>query len=249
MNPSLGVSAGIRAFFGGIGFIIGTPGVWPFAAVPVLVLLLISIGLTVLGIYGAGWLTEWIFGAEELSTWSKIGAWALKAVFWLLAILLAGLLGLMLAQPLSGFALDIIAQRQELALTGIRRPDPPRVAGMLRGLRVALLTLTVGAICFTFLFVLDLVFPLALVVTVPLKFLLVGWLLAWDFADYPLGLRAFGFRARLRWFGRNFAAVTVFGCMWSLMLVVPGVILLILPVGVAGATRLAVASERRRNSG
>jgi hypothetical protein len=75
MNPSLGVSAGIRAFFGGIGFIIGTPGVWPFAAVPVLVLLLISIGLTVLGIYGAGWLTEWIFGAEELSTWSKIGAW------------------------------------------------------------------------------------------------------------------------------------------------------------------------------
>ena len=56
------------------------------------------------------------------------------------------------------------------------------------------------------LFLVNLVFPPALVVTAPLKFLVCGWLLAWDFLDYPLGLHRYGLRARLAWVARLFWA-------------------------------------------
>jgi CysZ protein len=84
------------------------------------------------------------------------------------------------------------------------------------------------------------------VVTVPLKFLVGAWLLAWNFLDYPLSVRGCGVRHRLRWVFTHFGAVTAFGLVWAMLLIVPGIFLLILPMGVAGATRLVVAAERLR---
>src|SRR5258705_372378 len=81
---------------------------------------------------------------------------------------------------------------------------------------------------------------------VRVKFLVGGWLLAWPFLDYPLGLGGLGAGARLLWAGRNFGAFTAFGLGWAVLLVVPGTFLLVLPMGVAGATQLVVAGERRR---
>jgi CysZ protein len=243
VSITLGITGGLRAFLGGIGFVLSTPGVWPYAVIPALVMLVLSIGLSVLGIYAAGWMTDGIFDEEKLGTWSKIGYWTVKVLFWLLGIVLAVVFGLALAQPLSGFALDAIARRQEEALTGFRRPDPPFIAGMLRGVRVAAVTVVVGGILFGGLFVVDMVFPPALAVTIPLKFLIAGWLIAWDFLDYPLGLRGLGIRARLDWFGRQFGAVTAFGAAWSLLIIVPGIVLILLPMGVAGATRMVVEAD------
>ena len=65
-----------------------------------------------------------------------------------------------------------------------------------------------------------------------------GWLLAWNFLDYPLTLHGLGVRARLAWCLRNFSAFTMFGVTWALLLIVPGLFFFILPMGVAGATRL-----------
>jgi uncharacterized protein involved in cysteine biosynthesis len=42
----------------------------------------------------------------------------------------------------------------------------------------------------------------------------------------------------------NFASFATFGLLWTAVLMIPGIFLLVLPLGVAGATRLAVASER-----
>ena len=52
-----------------------------------------------------------------------------------------------------------------------------------------------------------------------------------------------GLRARLRWVGRRFGAFSTFGITWAALLAVPGLVLLLLPMGVAGATRLVVAVE------
>jgi uncharacterized protein involved in cysteine biosynthesis len=71
-------------------------------------------------------------------------------------------------------------------------------------------------------------------------------MLAWDFIDYPLAMRGVGLERRFAWVGRNFGAFTLFGVLWALMIVLPGVQLVILPMGVAGATRLVVADERFR---
>jgi uncharacterized protein involved in cysteine biosynthesis len=71
-------------------------------------------------------------------------------------------------------------------------------------------------------------------------------MLAWDFIDYPLAMRGVGLEARFAWVGRNFGVFTVFGVLWALLVIVPGVVLLVLPMGVAGATRLVLADERTR---
>jgi CysZ protein len=93
------------------------------------------------------------------------------------------------------------------------------------------------------LFLISLVFPPAALVTVPLKFLLCGWLLAWNFLDYPLGERGLGAGASLSWMTRHFGAVTAFGAAWALLVIVPGIVLVLLPMGVAGAARLVVEAE------
>ena len=64
-------------------------------------------------------------------------------------------------------------------------------------------------------------------------------LLAWDLLDYPLELRGMGVTARFRWCARHFGAVLGFGLAAMLFFAVPGLGLLALPCGVAGATRLA----------
>ena len=40
---------GLRAFFGGVGFILGTPSVWPYAAVPAVIATVLACGLGGLG--------------------------------------------------------------------------------------------------------------------------------------------------------------------------------------------------------
>ena len=118
---------------------------------------------------------------------------------------------------------------------------------MLCSLKIALVTFAVGAPVLTALLLVDLFFPPAAVVTLPLRFLFSGWLLAWNFLDYPLTNRGFGIGIRLGWMRRNFEAFTAFGLAWTAFAIIPGMVLLLLPMGVAGATRLVVKDDQARN--
>jgi CysZ protein len=110
------------------------------------------------------------------------------------------------------------------------------------------MALTIGGALLTILFLISFFFPPAAVVTVPLKFIVCGWMLAWDFIDYPLAMRGVGLEQRFAWVGRNFGAFTLFGLAWALLVILPGVVLLILPMGVAGATQLVIADDEARRS-
>jgi CysZ protein len=237
--------SGLEAFGGGIGFIISTPRVWGYALVPMTMLLLLSCGLTGVGVWGSHHLSTSVFG-EDVGTWGQVGKWSLTVVLTLVAIIAAVLVALSLAQPLSGFALEAIAHAQEVALTGRAAPKTSFVSNLLSTTKAVLVALMVGGTLLTILFVIGFVFPPATLVTVPLKFVVCGWMLAWDFIDYPLAMRGVGLERRFAWVGRNFGAFTLFGLLWALMVVLPGVVLLVLPMGVAGATRLVVADELAR---
>jgi uncharacterized protein involved in cysteine biosynthesis len=82
------------------------------------------------------------------------------------------------------------------------------------------------------------IFPPAVFVTFPLKVLLGALMIAWDLVDYPLALHGVRLGDRFRWAGRNFFAVLGFGLSATLFFAVPGLGLLALPCGVAGATRM-----------
>lgn len=230
-----GVAGGIEAFVGGIGFIVGTPAVWGYALVPAAMMVLLGCGLMGAGIYGAHRLSHAYFG-DDLGAWG----WVVLVALYVVVVLAAAILALCLAQPFSGFALERIVHAQEYALTGGTTPAPGVLVSFFHAAKVAFVTLTVGVLVLGPLFVINLFFPPAAVVTVPVKFLICGWLLAWDFFDYPLTVHGLGVRARMRWIADHFLAFTTFGLLWVSLIVVPGVVLLLLPMGVAGATRVVV---------
>ncbi|MDF2698241.1 MAG: Sulfate transport system protein cysZ, partial [Labilithrix sp.] len=193
----VGFLDGVGAFFGGLGFIVGRPAMWSLALIPALIATVLFFGLGTLAIWGGTNLAHHALWDPGDGTWTTAGIWALRVVFWLVGIIVAFLVAISLAQPLSGFALEAIARKQELALGGRQWPDQPFIASTLRSLRVTFTALAVSLPLLAILTLITLLFPPASVVTIPLKFLVTGLAVAYDFLDYPLGLRGVGVRARL----------------------------------------------------
>ena len=218
-----------------------TPRVWPYSWVPVLVLLALTTGLAALGLWGSWHIVSAIISGA--SGWAEAGRWLLEVLIGGVVLVVALLMGFAFAQPLSGFALEAISERQELALGGTTHAKPPFRENFFRSLAVNLLGLSVGLPLFAILTIIELFAPPAIVVTFPLKFIVSALLLAWDLLDYPLGLRRVDVPARLRFFRRNFWGVFVFGAFGAILLLVPGLGLLLLPFGVAGATRLVMKAR------
>jgi CysZ protein len=240
-SRKLRVIDGPRAFFGGIGFVVSRPSVWPYAVVPVFVLSTLTVGLGALGLWGSWHLVSAIVSGA--SAWAEAGRWVLEILIGSVVLVTAALSGFAFAQPLSGFALEAISERQGVALGHAPHPKPAFFANMKRSIAVNLLGLAVGVPLFVVLTIIEIAAPPAAVVTWPLKLVLSALLLAWDLLDYPLGLRGVSVGARLSFFGRNFWALLAFGCLGAVVLLVPGLGLLLLPFGVAGATRLVVWTD------
>jgi CysZ protein len=238
----LGFFAGVRAMLGGIGFIMTRPSVWGWAMVPVLAATLLFGGLGALSIWGANELSASLLPPSD--TWAAVGTWVVRILLWLVGLVIAFVVAISLAQPISGFALEAIARRQELALGGRTWPDQPLVRSALRSLRVSLAALAIGLPVLGLLAVVTLLFPPAGIVTIPLKFVVTGLLAAYDLLDYPMSLRGRGVRARLLFMKEESGAVLGFAVTVGALLLIPGAGLLLLPFGVAGATRLARSAER-----
>lgn len=227
-RAALGFFAGVRALFGGVAFIVTTPSAWGWAMIPVLVAGAIFGGAAALAIWGGSQLSDYL---------------VLRILFWMIGLVVAFVLAMSLAQPLSGFALDAIARKQELALGGKVWPRQPALTGALRSLRVSFTALALGLPVLGLLALVTFLFPPAGVVTVPLKFLVTGVLAAYDLLDYPLSQRGRSVADRLVFIRANFPAVLGFGAATAALLLVPGVGLLLLPFGVAGATRMVIDAE------
>lgn len=234
---------GARSFVRGVGWVFRHPKQWPRALVPALLALVIVTACIALGVFAAVRLSATL-RADDSAFWQFVGL-AGTFILGLAAVPVAALVGLALAQPASGWALDELSRAQDRSLGGPVHPDDRWYVTMWRSLRVTLAGLLLSLPLFAVLLAVDVAFPPALVVTVPLKFLLGALVVAWDLLDYPLGLRAMPVRARLAFIGRNFGAVLVFGACASLVLFIPGVgLLVLLPFGVAGATQLVAEVER-----
>ena len=244
----LGFFSGVRALFGGLGFVVTTPSVWGWALIPVVVATALFGGASVLTIWGGSELALRITG-DAASTMGTFGVWMLKLLFWAIGLVIAFFVAMTLAQPLSGFALDAIARKQEIARGGRAWPDQPLVAGAVRSLRVSLTALAIGLPVLGLLALLTVLVPPAGVVTVPLKFVVTGLLAAYDLLDYPLSQRGQSVRDRMVFIRRNFASVLGFGVATALVLLIPGVGLFVLPFGVAGATRMVLEAEKAEKQG
>ena len=242
-RAALGFFAGVRAVLGGVGFVVSRPSVWPLAAVPVLVACALLGGLGTGAVALGTEIAHRIAGDPATSTGAAAGFWVVRVLAWVVGLVLAFVVAISLAQPLSGPALEGVARRQEVALGGRTWPDQPFFAGVLRSLRVSLTALAIGLPILGVLALITLLFPPAGVVTIPLKFLVTGLLAAYDFLDYPFSVRGQGVRARLAFMREEAWAVLGFGVTTAALLLIPLMGLFLLPFGVAGATRLLVERD------
>lgn len=241
MSPA-GVLDGPRSLLAGVRFVVLRPKSWPLAIVPVLVAFVVISAMAALGLWGA------VAAAREVtaSLHGRLGTVALVALEVLLgavALVVSVVVGFSLAQPLSGPALEKLARGFEVELGAPARADEDLLESVWRGLRVTLAALLVGMPLLLGLAVIDVIIPFAVVVTIPLKVMVTALMVAWDLLDYPFSLRQMRVRERVRWMRDNLRAVLSFGALGALGLMVPLVGLLVLPIGVAGATHLVLARE------
>jgi hypothetical protein len=93
----------MAAFFGGVGWVAGTPHVWPRAMVPGATALVLVAALAVGSVRGA-----LAFAHRTLG--NGFGAGLLGVLLAVAGVVLAIVVGVSLAQPLSGWALDGIVR-------------------------------------------------------------------------------------------------------------------------------------------
>ena len=227
---------GAKAPFQGLWFLLTNPDTWPFAAVPV------SIGLSIFAFFSylsVRFLPEAVGRAVPAGEawYSRLGSGVLVVLATVAAVVAAFFLGMVLAQPLSGPALERLVRLRERALGLPERPRTSFSMDAWRSLRSALL----GTLALPALLVLTLVeifVPGSSVVVLPLKILITGVFVAWDILDYPLSVRGLGLRQRLAFIRTHKPVLLGFGLALAVVLLLPCMQLLLLPAAVVGATAL-----------
>jgi CysZ protein len=238
-----GIGEGARSFFGGFGFVLSKPDVWPLAIVPIAIALALSatLGWSIVAFLPSR--IEVLLGPSSSAAFGVL-AFLVKVVATLMAILVAALISFGLAQPLSGPALERIVRRVEADLGAPTWPKTSILEDVSRSLQSVLVGYAFGLPTLAVLFVLGLIFPPLTVVTIPLKIVVTAILITWDVCDYPLSIRGIPISERVSFLARNIRPVIGFGLGLALISLIPCALLLVVPSGVAGAARLVFAIER-----
>lgn len=235
---------GAFAIVRGFGFLWRTPASWPFAAIPVLLCILLS-GLAIAGsIHYVPRLLDGLW-PELANTLGAFGAGAVRVAGVALAAVLGVLAAVFLTPPLSAPALERLVLLRERELGVASRPAVSLFREVWCALQAQLLALAVVGPVFALLWLVTWLFPPASVVTLPLDLLLLALLTAYSLLDYPLSLRGVSVRERLRLMRGGSALVLGFGSAIALLFAVPLLPLLLLPAAVAAAADVSVQLERR----
>jgi uncharacterized protein involved in cysteine biosynthesis len=238
----VGFWRGFVAPFNAARRLLQLPRAWPFVIAPALVFVVLEIAFI-----GVSWrvVKPWASSALAGVTWLPpvlaTGASWLAAT---LAVVLGWLLAVFLAPMLTAPALERIVGITEKDLRAPERLPLGFFAEFWCGARALLVSLAVTLPVLLVLTLLELFVPPLAVVITPLKLLLGALGVAWGLFDYPLTLRGIGARQRFAFMKRHFTVVLGFGSAFSLLFWLPCVGLLMLPVGVAAATRLYWEIER-----
>lgn len=232
-----GFFGGMSCFFQGFSLLWSNPRAWPLAIVPAASAVLLMATFMTLSI---------VFVPDLIDRWTGGGGGFWVSVLSLLAQIVAVIasvfLALVLAQPASGPALEALVRATQRRLGIPEQPNTPFWLDVGRSAVSAAFSLAVGGSIFVVLLVISLI-PGAAVVTVPLEFAAAAILIGWDVCDYPLTVRGVPFRERVAFIARNGSAVLGFSAGLAAVALIPCGFLLLLPVGVAGATAFVARIE------
>jgi CysZ protein len=244
LTARLGFLDGVKSVGRAVAWLIATPRVWLWAMWPVLMWFLLS----AFALYSAvewvlDWARAWLNGfggvTGRVLPWLVTGAAAVVGLF----------LAWMLASPFSAPALEKIVRERERALGVPAREDVSFFTGLLLGIKVQLTWVLVVTPGLFVLWLLGLLMPPLMVVTYPLKILIVVCGMAFTLFDYPLTLRGMTVRDRWRLMRDNAAPVLGFGVVFTVLFWVPFAPILLLPAAAAAAAELCARMSRTLPSG
>lgn len=247
-QQAIGFGRGFSALFAAVRDLLGQPSAWPFALVPALVFVLLEGAIVFVAI-------ELVKPAVSEKLAGGDGFWRDllgDVAAWGAVVITAGLgwiVSAALTPPISAPALERIVGLVERGMAVPERKPLGVLAEFWCGLRSMLLGSAVTLPLVILLTLVELVFAPAAVVTTPLKLTIGALGVAWGLFDYPLTLRGIPARQRLRLVKRHAGVVLGFGAAFALVFWLPCCGIVMLPVGVAAATRLLWEIERSAPTG
>ena len=242
-SPTPGFFTGLFAPFQGLYFILRHSSTWLRALVPAIIFTVLLVACAIPAGWGMHAATDRMI-QKNVSRWAHLGIWLLRLVLYIVALCFSVIVALVVAQPLSGPALESLVRAQERALKYPNRSEESFCSSVWRSVRVSVISLLISFSIFITLTSIEFFLPPAVFVLTPLKVLTTALILAYDIIDYPLSLHMLGVRERSPWFRHYLWATLGFGLAMEGLFLIPGAFLLLLPAGVCGATRLVVAAER-----
>lgn len=232
--------AGIGYFFQGVK-LITQPGLRRYVMIPLLINIILFGGLMWFGFDQFEVFMNWLM--PELPTWLQWAEWLLWVIFTITALLILfftfSLLANIVAAPFNG----LLAEAVELHLTGEAMDNAGGWQKMLREIVPTiidelrkLLYLLVWSLPFLLLFVI----PVINLVAPFIWLVFSAWMLAVEYADYPMGNHGLRSDEQKRRLGDKRFLALGFGGAVTLATMIPVVNFLAMPAAVAGATAMWV---------
>jgi len=242
------VLAGFRLAIGSVRYLMKTPALWPSAAVPAVITTTFFMVCAGSLLYFSGDIFGWI--------WTKPDSW-LVAFWWigriLMTILSVGfgyILAIVFGAIASGPFNDLLSQRVERRIKGRTEllPDDMKanIQGVIRGGLQSIGNLVALVFIMVPILFLNLIPGVGSIAASVLGLLVSSHFLAFEFMDWSLERRHYGWRDK---WNRVFAERPLalgFGLGASLLLWIPIVNFAAMPVAVIGGTVLALELDARR---
>ena len=234
----------ITGLFKGFGYVvtglslITQKGIRPFVVVPLLINIVLFSG----GIWLATSQFEY-WKARLLPSWLSWLEWLLWPIFILLILFIVFYVFSIVANLIAAPFNSVLAERVEARLNGLPVPEfagYKSVPGLIaRTFKSEISKLWYMGKWFILLLILT-VIP-GVNVIAPVAWTLFGaWMLAIEYADYPMGNHNLFFKEELAALKKNRPEALGFGWLLSILTAIPVINFLAMPVGVAGGTALWV---------
>ncbi len=209
-------------------------GIRPYVFIPLAINIVLFAALAWLLTNQFEHMLEWLMPEDS---WYSFLRWLLWPVFAITILLITFYSFTTLANLIGAPFNSVLSARIELFLSGrepqdhsgsLMREILPAISNELRKQSYFL----IRAILLVILSVVPLTAPAAPV----LWFLFSAWMLALEYLDYPMANHGMHFRQQRRLIKKRRAGALVFGSLLTGMMLIPGINLISMPAGVAGAT-------------
>ncbi len=231
-------SQGFKCLLSGFKLIL-KPGVRLYVLIPLLINSLLFAGAIY---YGANSLSSLIDGLLAQWQWLEWLTWLLWPIFVIVALTIVffcfSIVANLIGAPFNGF----LAEAVEKEITGQEIPSANNqslskiIIVSIKAEFQKLLYFAIRALPLLILFII----PMVNVAAPLIWFLFAAWMLTLEYGDYPMGNHEIAFKQQREKVAANRQLAFGFGSGVMLLTMIPVVNFLVMPVAVAGATRMYV---------